>query len=217
VALIGCGYFARFHREAWARMPGAALVALCDHDRAKLAAAGAEHKGVSLFADVEAMLDSVGPDLVDIATPPQTHLALVRAATTRGIPTICQKPLAPNYAEAIEIVEIAEKAGATLVVHENFRFMPWFQEAQRLAQNGTLGRVLTVSFRLRPGDGQGPDAYLSRQPYFQKMPRFLIHETGIHLIDVFRTIAGEVTGVFARLKRFNPATGMSITRRATPA
>jgi predicted dehydrogenase len=36
------------------------------------------------------------------------------------------------------------------------------------------------------------------------MPRFLIHETGIHLIDVFRYLFGEIAGVFARLKRFNP-------------
>ena len=36
------------------------------------------------------------------------------------------------------------------------------------------------------------------------MPRFLIHETGIHLIDVFRYLLGEITGVFARLRRINP-------------
>lgn len=58
--------------------------------------------------------------------------------------------------------------------------------------------------RLRPGDGRGARAYLDRRPYFQKMPRFLIHETGIHLIDVFRFLLGEVTGVFARLRRLNP-------------
>jgi len=36
------------------------------------------------------------------------------------------------------------------------------------------------------------------------MPRFLIHETAIHLIDVFRYLLGEVGGVFARLRRLNP-------------
>jgi predicted dehydrogenase len=205
VALIGCGYFARFHREAWSQLDGAALVALCDRDEARLATAASEHKTAQAFTDADAMLDAVKPDLVDIATPPRTHLQLVRAAMERGVPAICQKPLAPTYAEAVEIVELAERAGATLVVHENFRFMPWFEEARRLADGGALGRLLAISFRLRPGDGQGPDAYLSRQPYFQKMPRFLIHETGIHLIDVFRAIMGEITGVFARLRRFNPA------------
>src|SRR3712207_387202 len=58
---------------------------------------------------------------------------------------------------------------------------------------------------MRPGDGQGPSAYLDRQPYFQRMPRFLIHETGIHMIDVFRFLMGEITGVFAHLRRLNPA------------
>ena len=83
--------------------------------------------------------------------------------------------------------------------------MPWFQEARRVLDQGLLGTPLGVFFRLRPGDGQGPDAYLSRQPYFQKMERFLVHETAIHLIDVFRYLLGEMTAVLARLKRSNPA------------
>jgi len=90
-------------------------------------------------------------------------------------------------------------------VHENFRFMPWYREAKRLIEAGSFGRLLNIGFRLRPGDGQGPRAYLDRQPYFQAMPRFLIHETAIHLIDVFRYLCGEVAGVFAHLRRLNPA------------
>jgi predicted dehydrogenase len=58
---------------------------------------------------------------------------------------------------------------------------------------------------LRPGDGQGPRAYLDRQPYFQKMPRFLIHETGVHWVDTFRFLFGDPTHVYADLRRVNPA------------
>ena len=54
-----------------------------------------------------------------------------------------------------------------LVVHENFRFQPWYREAKRLVDAGMLGALHAVAFRLRPGDGQGPRAYLDRQPYFQ--------------------------------------------------
>jgi predicted dehydrogenase len=61
-----------------------------------------------------------------------------------------------------------------------------------------------VQFRIRPGDGQGPEAYLDRQAYFQKMERFLIHETGIHFIDVFGFLLGEVVAVIARVRRINP-------------
>ena len=99
---------------------------------------------------------------------------------------------------------MAERAGVPLVVHENFRFQPWYREAKRLIDAGVLGALHAVAFRLRPGDGQGPRAYLDRQPYFQHMPRFLVVETAIHWIDTFRYLMGEVEAVTARLRRVNP-------------
>jgi predicted dehydrogenase len=69
---------------------------------------------------------------------------------------------------------------------------------------GLLGKLHTISFRLRPGDGQGADAYLSRQPYFQTLPRFLVAETAVHFIDTFRYLCGEVKSVYAHLRRINP-------------
>ncbi|WP_372622790.1 Gfo/Idh/MocA family protein [Falsiroseomonas sp.] len=204
VAIIGCGYFAQFHRDAWARLP-VEVVALCDAERAKAEAAGRDVPGARAFTDAAAMLEEARPELVDIVTPPATHADLVALCAAHGIPAICQKPLAPDWATAVGIVETAERAGTPLLVHENFRFMPWFAEAERLVRDGAVGEPLDISFRLRSGDGQGPEAYLSRQPYFRSMKRFLVHETVIHLIDVFRFIFGEVAGVFARLRRLNPA------------
>ena len=55
-----------------------------------------------------------------------------------------------------------------------------------------IGEPFQITVRMRPGDGQGKNAYLNRQPYFQKMERFLIHETGIHFIDLFRHFFGEI-------------------------
>ncbi len=203
VAVIGAGYFAQFHHDAWARLPGAELVAIADLEMDKAAQAASKHN-VPAFADHAEMFDRVKPDLVDIATPPASHLELVTAAAKRGLPAICQKPLAPTFEEARAVVEAAERGGGLLVVHENFRFQPWYREMHRLAAAGLLGDLHGVSFRLRPGDGQGPDAYLARQPYFQSMERFLVHETAIHFIDTFRYLLGEVTGVMARLRRLNP-------------
>lgn len=205
VAIAGLGYFSHFHQDAWSRCPDVRVVAMADQDAAKRAAATQLFPDAALYDGAEGMLAVARPDLIDIVTPPANHLPLVAAAAAKGVNVICQKPLAPDWDTAVAIVKTAEHAGITLAVHENFRFMPWFREAKKLVEAGRIGTPLQVSFRLRPGDGQGPDAYLARQPYFQTMPRFLIHETGIHLIDVFRFLLGEITGVFARLKRFNPA------------
>jgi predicted dehydrogenase len=204
VGIIGCGFFSREHQAAWARIPDAHVVALVDSDIGKAREAAAAFPGAEVFRDAEEMFSAAKPDVADIVTPPATHRPLVAAAASRGVAAICQKPLAPTLAEAKALVEEAERAGTKLIVHENFRFMPWFQESKALLDQGAVGDALGIFFRLRPGDGQGPEAYLSRQPYFQRMERFLVHETAIHLVDVFRFLLGEMTAVFARLKRFNP-------------
>jgi D-apiose dehydrogenase len=204
VAVVGTGYFSQFHFDGWARLPEAKLVGVCSLDPAGLVEAAARYLIPRQFAEVGAMLDAVGPDLLDIVTPPAAHLPVLEQAARRRVDVVCQKPLGGDLATARRMVEIAKGAGITLVAHENFRFQPWYREAKRLIDRGALGEVHNLSFRLRPGDGQGPRAYLDRQPYFQEMPRFLIHETAIHLIDTFRFLLGEMSGVFARLRRLNP-------------
>ncbi len=208
VAVIGAGYFSQFHVEAWTAMQAAGSVAevsLCDSDNARVRELAARFGVTRIYTDAARMLAEVGADLVDIVTPPATHLDLVRMACNFSVPMVCQKALAPTLDEAIQIVELAEQAKLPLIVHENFRFSPWYREARRLLDNGTIGAPHSIAFRLRPGDGQGADAYLSRQPYFQKMPRFLVFETAIHFIDTFRYLLGEVEAITARLRRINPA------------
>ena len=205
IAVAGSGYFSQFHYDAWRRISETDLVALASRDTESARERAATFAVPAVFEDVGTMLDAARPDLLDIVTPPETHLDLVREAAGRGIAVICQKPLAPTLEEAVAVVETAERAGIPLVVHENFRFQPWFVRAREMIAQGRLGQLHGIDFRLRPGDGQGPRAYLDRQPYFQTMPRFLIHETGIHFVDTFRSLMGAVTAVTARLRRLNPA------------
>jgi predicted dehydrogenase len=204
VALVGAGYFARFQLDAWRRLDGARLVAVCDRDPSTHAYVRSVDESIPVYGEMTAMLDAQKPGLVDIATPPDTHLALVADAAARGVRIICQKPLAPTRETAVQLVEECENAGVMLAVHENIRWAPWHREIGRLVGTEKIGQLHRISMRLRPGDGQGVDAYLSRQPYFQSMPRFLIHETAIHWIDTFRFLIGEITGVFARLEKLNP-------------
>ena len=205
VATAGVGYFSRFHYEAWRRMDDVDIVALCNRTEDTGRAMAEEHGIGQVFTDFQTMLDSVEIDLVDIITPPPTHRPYIEQAAARNIAAICQKPFCETLGDAEAAVAAAEKAGTALVVHENFRFQPWHAEARRLIAEGRLGTLYQVTFRLRPGDGQGADAYLDRQPYFRTMGRFLVHETAIHLIDTFRYLMGEVETVYAQLDRLNPA------------
>ncbi|MFS8085240.1 MAG: Gfo/Idh/MocA family protein, partial [Acidobacteriota bacterium] len=204
IAGIGAGYFSRFHLEGWRDVPGTEVVAWCDAAEDKARAMAGEFGVPRTFVDAGTMLDACKPDLVDIVTPPPSHAALVALAHARGIPVICQKPMTPSWSTSVALAAAAAQAGTLCVIHENFRFQPWYREAKRLLTTGALGTPHGVAFRLRPGDGQGPRAYLDRQPYFQQMPRLLIVETAIHWIDTFRFLLGEVEAITARLRRMNP-------------
>ncbi|MEM1384249.1 MAG: Gfo/Idh/MocA family oxidoreductase [Pseudomonadota bacterium] len=207
VAVVGAGYFGRFHLDAWSRMPDVVLVGLAERDPGRAATALAEIGAPDLpvFSDAAEMADAVSPDLVDITAPPEAHLTLIETLAPKVEHIICQKPFCGGLEGAEAAIRLAESHRTRLAVHENIRFQPWNGEIKRQLDAGLIGKPYQVTFRLRPGDGQGPDAYLDRQPYFQTMPRFLVHETAIHWVDTFRYLLGEVTGVFARLARLNPA------------
>lgn len=204
-AAIGAGYFSHFHYDAWNRISGVDMVACCDTELGKANAVAEKYCVPRVYDDYRRMLDETEVDFVDIITRPDTHLSIVRELSQRGIPMICQKPLAPTTQDSAELVALAQAAGVPFMVHENFRFQPWYREVKSLFASGVIGsRLHTITFRNRAGDGHGPDAYLARQPYFQTMPKFLVFEAGIHTVDTFRYLAGEIDRVWCKLRKLNP-------------
>lgn len=202
--MVGYGYFARFHLNAWQRMDDVELVGLAETSPARRAVAQQDAPGLSIFQSIDEMLAAESLDILDVATPPTTHMSLVSPQLGNVPVVICQKPFCENLQQAEILAELAAKSTSKLVVHENFRFQPWYREIERLLKAGRLGRVVQAQFRLRPGDGASEDAYLDRQPYFRQMEKFLIRETGVHWVDVFRFLFGEPIALSADLFRTNP-------------
>jgi len=196
--IIGCGFFGRIHLEAWRRIPEAQIVAACD-----LNPELARQSAPRAFRSAEQMLEGEQLDFVDIATRPESHLPLVRLAAAHKIPAICQKPMAPAWADAVAMAEAAEAGGIRLMIHENWRWQPWYRAAGRMLEEGRIGRPIAYWFRTRKRDGDG-DAPYPNQPYFKRMPRLLIHETLVHHIDTARYLFGEIDTVCAQARRINP-------------
>ncbi|MFY0689347.1 MAG: Gfo/Idh/MocA family oxidoreductase [Cyclobacteriaceae bacterium] len=201
---VGAGYFSHFQYEAWNRIPEVEITALCNRDAEKGKEFQEQYNIANHYVDYQEMIDKEQPDFIDIITPPETHVEMCKYAADRGVDIICQKPLAPTFEEGKEIVDYVKKAGVRFMVHENWRFQPWHREIKRLIDQKAVGEVHTINFRKRMGDGWGEDAYIPRQPYFRDYPRLIVYENGIHFIDTFRYLAGEVDNVYAKLRKLNP-------------
>jgi D-apiose dehydrogenase len=201
---IGAGYFSPFQFEAWQRIGEVEISAVCNRNREKALPYMKQYGIARHYTDYQEMLDHEKPDFVDIITPPETHFEMTKYAADRGIDVICQKPLAPTFTEAQKMVEYASKAGIRFMVHENWRFQPWHREIKKLIDHEEIGQVHFMNWRKRMGDGWGANAYIPRQPYFREYPRLIVYENGIHFIDTFRYLGGEIKRVFAYLKKLNP-------------
>ncbi|MFS4493441.1 Gfo/Idh/MocA family protein [Maribacter sp. 2308TA10-17] len=202
---IGTGYFSHFQYEAWQRMDNVEIVAVCGTSIAKAQLICDKYGFDKAYIDLDEMLRIEKPDFFDIITPPNTHLTFTKLAIKHGVHVICQKPLAPTYSESVEIAEAAEASDIRMMVHENFRFQPWHQEIKKLLDQQVIGNKLhAINLRMRMGDGWQENAYMNRQPYFREMEQLLIYETGVHFIDVFRYLGGEISKVYAKLKTLNP-------------
>lgn len=200
-ALIGCGFFAQNHLNAWRDMrpEGVELVAVCDIDHAKAKAASEAFGIPRFYTDPAQLFAAEKLDFVDIATRMETHLDIVSLAVANGVRTIVQKPLAPDWVTCLEIVRRAKQAGVPLAVHENFRYQAPLQAVKKVLESGTIGEPTWGRFSFRFGF----DIYQT-QPYFHHEKRLVILDSGIHILDLARFFLGEVQHVSCETQRRNP-------------
>jgi predicted dehydrogenase len=121
VAVIGTGYFGKFHAEKYKDIPEVNLVGVVDHNRER-AAEVASKNDTSVFLDPADLYDKV--EAVSIAVPTNLHYAVAREFLSRGIHALVEKPLTVHVAEAEELVHIAQAKGVTLQVGHLERFNP---------------------------------------------------------------------------------------------
>jgi len=205
IGLVGAGMVSRHHLLAWADIADQAEVVAVADPSAENAARRVAEFGISQsYADAEAMLQSTELDAIDIAAPREMHAPLVRLAAKRGLPVLCQKPLALNLHEAIELA--AEVRDQTrLMVHENWRFRGYYRDAAAWLREGRIGNVKQAQLTLlTSGVLPGPDRLrpaLQRQPFMRREKRMLVAEVLIHHLDTLRMLLGPLRVTAAELSR----------------
>lgn len=143
VALIGAGTMGRTHANAYAAIPDAELVAVCD---ARLEAAEelANAHSARAFAGIEQALQEAEVDVVDICTPTPTHVDCIKAAAAAGKNICCEKPLARSISQAMDAARVCEEAGVTLFVAHVLRWFPEYRRLRELIQSGAIGETVEV-------------------------------------------------------------------------
>jgi predicted dehydrogenase len=211
-AMIGAGSITPYHLTAWSHTEGVEIVAIYNRtiDKAQTLAARFGVSPDCVYDDLAAMLDrEPGLDFVDIATAPDMHRPHVEAAAARRVNVLCQKPLAPSLADAHAMIDACQRAGVLFSVNENWRWRSWYRDVRRLLDEGTVGQPRYIRIAAHRNvtlglPGSAPTGLLTRQSYTRTMPRLILYEWGIHLVDTLRMLFGEPCWVHAPMARLSP-------------
>jgi predicted dehydrogenase len=196
VGIIGLGY-GRAHLAGF-KAAGCRVVALCQRNEAAARSLAEKHGVPGVYARWEDLLERAKPDIVVIATPPALHLPILRAAMQAGAHVVCEKPLAMNRGEALEMIDIARRSGRAAITGFNWRFPAAMQRFKAMVDAGHLGRVFHVNGRwFNAGWASETTAGTWR------MDRTIaghgaMGDQGVHLIDMIRWLFGEFTSVSAQ-------------------
>ena len=148
IGLVGYGFMGRTHSNAFHQAPRffdlpfrPVLKAICarDADRAKRFAGNWGYEGVE--SDWRKLVERKDIDLIDIASPNDTHHEIAIAAAQAGKIVMCEKPLGRNAKEAEAMVAAVESAGVANTVWYNYRRVPAVTMLKQFLDEGRLGRI----------------------------------------------------------------------------
>ncbi len=148
VGLVGCGFMGRAHSNAFRQAPvffelsrAPALAAVCARGAGAAEKFAAQWGYESAETDWRRLIERSDIDLIDIATPNDSHAEIAIAAARSGKMVMCEKPLGRNAEESAKMVEAVEAAGVANMVWYNYRRVPAVTLAKDLVASGRLGRI----------------------------------------------------------------------------
>jgi myo-inositol 2-dehydrogenase/D-chiro-inositol 1-dehydrogenase len=203
IGLAGAGRIGEVHLRTLTGHPAVAHVQLYDPDQARAGALAQAH-GARSVSGTDELVDGV--DALVIASPTETHVALLDAALDAGLPTFCEKPVAADLADTERLAERARQAGCPVQVGFHYRFDPALRELADRASASDGPRLV----RVHSTTEFAPSAeYLAGAGG-------LIADKLVHELDMIRWMTGtEVTRVSALPALGAPADAEPMTAAVT--
>jgi predicted dehydrogenase len=210
--VIGAGRMAAHHAKAFKDIEGVELVGAVDPDPDNLAAYVDAFSVPRTFTRLEDALDWGQFDAVDNITPDAVHHSTTLAALAAGKHVLCEKPLAPNHALAMEMVVAAQAAGKINMVNLTYRNVAELHKAREMIASGAIGTVKHVEasylqhwVALRDFGDPGPWLWRLSTGHGSNGT---LGDIGIHIIDFTTFAIGQpIVSMNCRLQTFSKVPG----------
>jgi len=199
-AVFGCGFWAKFQIGAWSEIEGVELVALYNRTLAKAEKLADMFHVPRVYDNAEELLKNEELDFVDIITDVDTHAVFTELAVKYGVKNIiCQKPMAPGFTEARQMVDLCRNAGVRLYIHENYRWQAPVRRFKEIIDSGLIGNIFKARVTFLSGF-----PVFENQPFLAELDHFILTDMGSHVFDVTRYLFGEVKYLWCQTRAITP-------------
>ncbi|MFK4064871.1 Gfo/Idh/MocA family oxidoreductase [Streptomyces sp. NPDC029674] len=198
VGLVGYGLAGSvFHAPLIAATDGLVLDTVVTSNPERQAQARAEFgDGLRCAASADELWERADElDLIVIASPNKTHVALATAALKAGLPAVVDKPVAGTAAEARELAALADERGLLLSVFQNRRWDNDFRTLRKLLDDGGLGDVWRFESRFERWRPKPKGGW--RESGNPEEIGGLLYDLGSHVVDQALVLFGPVVSVYA--------------------
>ncbi len=144
VAILGAGFMGKVHAECYSNLSKAKLVAVADIDQKKADELAKKYNACSI-SQPNKVIEDENIHLIDICLPTFLHKEYAIKAAQAGKHILCEKPIALRLEDADEMIKEAKKAGVKFMVAQVIRFWPEYVKLKQIYQEGTLGKLLSLS------------------------------------------------------------------------
>ena len=197
VGLVGYGSAGRgIHAPLIARA-GLEVAVVVTSNPERVVQVGEDHPAATVVPDLEALLAGGGVDVVVLASPSGVHREQAEAVIAAGLPLVVDKPLATTAALALEVVELAERAGVPLTVFNNRRFDPELPALLRVRDEGLIGEIWRAEYRWDRWRPVPKERW--REKVTAEQGGGLMLDLHTHLVDQAVILHGRVVTVYAEV------------------
>ena len=159
VGIAGLGFMGMTHFNAYKRVPGAQVVAICESDPVRRGGDWRSIKGnfgpqgevvdlsgIATYGEIDELLADSTVDMVDICLPPNLHAQVAVWASRAGKPVLCEKAIALRVGDAEAMVNAAKEADKLLMIAHVLPFVPEYNFAYQKIISGEYGKLLGGNF-----------------------------------------------------------------------
>lgn len=200
VAIIGTGNIAHCHIGAYKMLDEVKVVAVCDINKARADSFAAQYGIDKAYYSYNDLLKNESPDVVSVCTWNNAHAEVSIASMKAGAHVLCEKPLAMNTAQAIDMYNASKEYNRVLMPGFCTRYEEGVRLLKQYADNGSLGEIyfIKATYLRRHGN---PGGWFSDSKRSGGGP---VIDLGVHVLDLARFIAGgKAVSVSAVTKKLN--------------